>query len=454
MIETTEFYKQVSERVPGYRSFLAAQGVTADLPFEHLPLTTKQNYLLEYPIEELCWDNSLQECHLIGSSSGFSKSGSVFWPKRPHDEAKYLEGLEQMLALNYGINRKRTLILCCMALGTWFAGVTITSALRVIAASGRLPITVCTPGLNLAEAVEIYSRFHKNFEQSLWITNPSNIGLISALLNKKGVDVPPGSCFFPVVGEYFSESFREAQTIRYRHAPDTPFVIWTGYGSADTGDIGVETAATIRLRKFIHADHGLRQQLFSSDDTPMLLEMNPNCLVEILDGQIVVSKDQLVPLLRYNTGDEGGLLHKSELAQNRSLTSELLDVLPETVLFVRGRASNAIIFYGTNLNIQDINQHFLSLPPEMGYSGLFTVCQVVQGEVTMFEFTVLVDGAIDPSLAEDYQTSLLQYLRGQSLEFEAKYANLTRSIGEDLIKLKLEELTATTGSIKHRYIID
>jgi phenylacetate-CoA ligase len=186
----------------------------------------------------------------------------------------------------------------------------------------------------------------------------------------------------------------------------------------------------------------------------MLLEMNPNCLVEILDGQIVVSKDQLVPLLRYNTGDEGGLLHKSELAQNRSLTSELLDVLPETVLFVRGRASNAIIFYGTNLNIQDINQHFLSLPPEMGYSGLFTVCQVVQGEVTMFEFTVLVDGAIDPSLAEDYQTSLLQYLRGQSLEFEAKYANLTRSIGEDLIKLKLEELTATTGSIKHRYIID
>lgn len=454
-MDTVEsFSRQVIERVPGYRRFLASHGIPESAPFKELPLLTKQNYLLEYPIEELCWDGSLQDCHLIGSSSGFSKSGSVFWPKRPQDEAQYLETLEQMMTLNYGIDRKRTLIICCMALGTWFAGVTITSAFRVIASSGRLPITVCTPGLNLAEAVEIYARFYTNFEQVLWITNPSNIGLISALISRKELEVPPGSCFFPAVGEYFSESFREAQAVRYKHAPDAPFVVWTGYGSADTGDIGAETAATIRLRKFIHADSALRQQLFGSDDTPMLLATNPKARIEILDGQIVVTKEQLVPLVRYNTADEGGLLHKADLARDLVLPEGLLAELPETVLFVRGRASNAIIFYGTNLNVQDINQHFLGLPQEMRYSGLFTVRRVTQGEVTLFEFTVLVEGPADPALTGCYHASLLQYLRGQSLEFEAKYANLTRSIGEDLIKLRLEELTATTGTIKHRYIID
>lgn len=448
------FARQVCARVPGYRRFLAVHGAGVDTAFEALPLQTKQNYLLEYPIEELCWDGNLGDCHLIGSSSGFSKSGSVFWPKRPQDEAQYLESLERMLALNYGIDRKRTLILCCMALGTWFGGMTITAALRVIAASGRLPITVCTPGLNLAEAVDVYARFYPNFQQVLWITNPSNIGLISALISRKELEVPPGSCFFPVVGEYFSEAFRESVAARYHHQPDAPFVVWTGYGSADTGDIGVETAATIRFRKFVHADSALRQQLFGSDDTPMLLALNPKAQVEILDGQIVVTKDQLVPLVRYNTGDEGGLLPTAALARELSLPADLLAELPETLLFVRGRASNAIIFYGTNLNVQDINQHFLGLPREMRYSGLFTVRRVIQGEVTLFEFTVLVEGEVDPVLTHSYHASLLQYLRGQSLEFEAKYANLTRSIGEDLIKLKLEELTATTGTIKHRYIID
>ncbi len=454
MDNAKDFSQRVFDNVPGYRSFLASQSASIESPFEELPLQTKQNYLLEYPIEELCWNGKLGNCHLIGSSSGFSKSGSVFWPKRPEDEIKYLDSLEQMLINNYGIDTDRTLIICCMALGTWFGGMTITAALRVIAASGRLPITVCTPGLNLAEGVDIYSRFYTNFTKVLWITNPSNIGLISALIAKQGIAVPPGSCSFPVVGEYFSETFRESIAKRYGHEQDAPFVVWTGYGSADTGDIAVETAATIRLRKYIHADTGLRKRLFGTDDTPMILALAPKAHVELLDNRIVVTKDQLVPLVRYNTGDEGGLLKKAELAGLWGIPKEILENLPDTVLFVRGRASNSIIFYGTNLNVQEINQHFLGLPREMAYSGLFTVRKVTQGDVSVFEFTILVENLGDATLAGQYHDTLLSYLRGQSLEFEAKYSNLTRSIGEDLIRVKVEELTASTGAIKHRYIID
>lgn len=454
MNDVKEFAQRVFECVPGYRSFLESSAASIDDPFAELPLQTKQNYLLEYPIEELCWNGSLGNCHLIGSSSGFSKSGSVFWPKRPEDEKKYLDALEQMLLQNYGIDRDRTLIICCMALGTWFGGMTITAALRVIAASGRLPITICTPGLNLAEAVEIYARFSGNFTKVLWITNPSNISLITALIARKGINVPPGSCFFPVVGEYFSESFREAVAGRYGHADREPFVVWTGYGSADTGDIAVETAATIRLRKFFHGNRELRRQLFDSDDTPMLLALAPKAHVEILDDRIVVTKDQLVPLVRYNTGDEGGILEKAELGRGGTVPMDLLGELPERILFVRGRASNSIIFYGTNLNVQEINQHFLELPREMSYSGLYTVRKVEQDDVTLFEFKVFVESLGDDTLAERYHASLLGYLKGRSLEFEAKYSNLTRSLGEELIRVEVEELTGSMGAIKHRFIIE
>ena len=448
------FARKVMASVPGYRSFLRGQGGSCSGPFEGLPLQTKQNYLLQYPIEELCWNGAIDNCHLIGSSSGFSKSGSVFWPKRPKDENRYLDSLEQMLVQNHAIDRERTLIICCMALGTWFGGMTITAALRVIAATGRLPITICTPGLNLAEAVEIYSRFYPNFSKVLWITNPSNIGLISALIAKNDIVVPPGSCSFPVIGEYFSETFRESIAKRYGHNPDAPFVVWTGYGSADTGDIAVETAVTIRLRKYIHHNAEMRKSLFGTADTPMILELAPKAHVELLDNRIVVTKDQLVPLVRYNTGDEGGLLKKETLEQLWNVPKDILVNLPETVLFVRGRASDSIIFYGTNLNVQEINRHFLGLPREMAYSGLFTVRKVEQADVSIFEFTILVDNLGDGELAHQYQDALICYLKGQSLEFETKYSNLTRSIGENLIRVQVEELTGATGAIKHRYIID
>lgn len=454
MENVKSFAQRVFDGVPGYRGFLESRGASISRSFGELPLLTKQNYLLEHPVEELCWNGSLGDCHLIGSSSGFSGSGSVFWPKRPEDESRYLDSLETMLVRNYGIDKGRTLIMCCMALGTWFGGMAITAALRIIAARGSLPITVCTPGLNLAEAVEIYSRFSAGFTRVLWITNPSSISLISALIRRKGVAVPPGSCSFPVVGEYFSETFRESLAERYGHDINDPFVAWTGYGSADTGDIAVETAATIRLRKFLHGNAETGKVLFGSDDTPMLLELSPKAHVEIVDGSIVVTKDQLIPLVRYDTGDQGGLLEKRELERLGPVPDRLLTELPEQVLFVRGRASNSIIFYGTNLNVQDINRHFLQLPREYGYSGLFTVRRVDRGDVSRFDFTVMVEGPGDAALAGRYHESLLGYLKGRSLEFEAKYSNLTRSIGEDLITVQVDELSGSTGAIKHRFIID
>lgn len=448
------YARDVAQRVPGYRQFLAAHGADGVTAFTQLPLTTKQNYLLQYPIAELCWDASLGHCHIIGSSSGFSQSGSVFWPKRPEDEGGYLKAIETMLTSHYGIDRKRTLILCCMAFGTWFGGMAITSALRVLATEGRLPMTVATPGLNLAEAVEIYVRFHASFEQTLWITNPSNIGLITSLLGQKGVTPPAGSCSFPVVGEYFSEASREATARRYGHPQEAPFVVWTGYGSADTGDIAVETAATIALRKFFHHRPELAQQWFDSREVPMLLTPSPSALVEIIDGLIVVTKDQLVPLVRYNTGDCGGMLSRAALSSLPDLAADTLAALPEHILFVHGRASNAVVFYGTNLDVHEIDRFLLDLPQDMAYAGLFTIRCETQEDITHLDLNIMVERDDDPALAGRYHGALRDFLMAKSLEFETKYTRLSHAVGEELIRVSIQRADARTGAIKHRHIIE
>ena len=298
-------------RVPAYRAFLNSRGAGPDTPWAEVPLTTKKNYLLVNEVADLCWDGTLAGCHLIGASSGFSRAGSVFWPKRPKDEQSYVEGIETMLVEHYAIDQRRSLVFVCLAFGTWFGGMQLATALRTLAATGRHPLTVTLPGLNLGEAVEIYRRFAGAYEQVLWITNPSNVTLISALLSRAGIQPPPGSVSFPVVGEYFSEAFRERVAERFGHHRDAPFCLWTGYGSADAGPIGVETTATISVRKHIYRRPAVSQALFGTTDTPMLLLPAPGALIECVNGRIVVSKDLAIPLIRYDTGNVGGIFPAS-----------------------------------------------------------------------------------------------------------------------------------------------
>jgi phenylacetate-CoA ligase len=454
MMSSQTLLTEAFARVPAYRAFLAARGAGLDTPWESLPLTTKKDYLLANEVADLCWDGAVDGCHVIGASSGFSRSGSVFWPKRPKDEGAYVEGFEGMLIERYAIDRRRTLAFVCLAFGTWFAGMQIATGLRTLAASGRHPLTAALPGLNLGEAVEIYRRFSGAYEQVLWITNPSNVSLIATLLERAGVAPPPGRISFPVVGEYFSEAFRERVAERFGHPASAPFCVVTGYGSADAGGLGDESEATIALRKHIFHRPALSQALFSTADTPMLLEPMPGALLECIDGRIVVSKDLAIPLVRYDTGDAGGLMPRARLAEIPDLPAEVAAALPETVLYVYGRASDAIVFYGANLMIQDINRHFLSLPQTFGYGGLFEVKPCSRDGVTTFAFTVYAHGSDDAARRAHYADSLIAFLKGHSLEFAAKYDPLCASLGEPLITVALADPATLPARTKHRFVVE
>ena len=445
--------ERVAARVPAYGRFLAEQGASTADSWLNLPLTNKVNYLLKHPLPDLCWDGSLHDCHLIGSSSGFSKTGSVYWPKRPEDESNYLALVEQTMIQCHGIDQRKTLIFICLAFGTWIGGMQLASVMRTLAASGRHPLTVATPGLNLSEAVEIYQQFGSRYDQVLWITNPSNASIIISLLAELKNPPPPASLYFPVVGEYFTETFREDVAKRTQHPTTEPFVLWTGYGSADTGDLGMETRETIQLRKFFHHHPKMSQQFFGHGNTPMLLAPSAKSYLEVVDGNLVVTKDQLVPLVRYDTKDSGGLLQTADLT-DCSLPEGLLESLPETLLFIRGRVSDAVVFYGTNLMMGDLADFFLQLPKHFCYGGFFKVKPDQSRGFAVFHFTVYITGQATQSLEEQYTESLITFLQNESLEFKTKYEVLCRSVQRPLISVELNEKKPAQGMIKHKYIIE
>ncbi|NOX15566.1 MAG: phenylacetate--CoA ligase, partial [Epsilonproteobacteria bacterium] len=260
-------FEKTRKKLRAYQDFLKENSIKEIKNWEDIPICNKQNYLLKYPIEDLAKDD-ISKAFLIGTSSGFSKSGSVFWLKESVDEEAYLRAVKKLLIDNYAIDKKKTLIIVSLAFGTWIGGIQLAATLRNLAASME-SVSIATPSLDIKEACEISKKFGKFYETILWVVNPSSINIIYSLL-KDEKSLLNGKIVFPVVGEYFSENFREDIALKFGHKKDYPFALRTGYGSADAGDLGIESKATIILRKFLNQNRDLCMELFSQNEAPMM----------------------------------------------------------------------------------------------------------------------------------------------------------------------------------------
>ena len=450
MMDKFLFFEEIKKTVPAYGKFLKEHGVLKKeiRNWDEIPVISKENYLLKYRVEETVREGEMDKCFLIGASSGFSKKGSVFWLKGAVDEDAYLNALEEFFKQFYSIDRKKTLIIVSLAFGTWIGGIQIACTMRQLAVKTGYPLTSTFPGLDLEEGALIVKRFQKSFDQILWITNGSNIPIIYSLL-KDDADLLNGKVFFPVVGEYFTENYRENIAQKFGHKRDEESVLWTGYGSADTGDLGIESKASIALRKFFLRNPDLCKAVFNSEDVPMILEKSSDAFIEILDQNIIVTKDQLIPLVRYNTKDSGGLLAKSVLTGK--IPEPLYSRLPDKLLYVFGRVSDSIIFYGTNLKIPEINNFLNALGKEYKYSGLFEIEEKEVDGITIFKFTVYTDDK-DEGKEKAYRDALIRFLKSYSREFNAKYDNLVKSSKQELIQVAIAAVGEKSSVTKHRFI--
>ncbi len=443
-----DLFKNVRKSVKGYGRFLSEHNIKEVDHWEDIPIINKQNYLLTYPINELIRENTFDKCFLIGASSGFSKSGSVLWLKESLDEEDYIEKVKNLFIDNYSIDKKSTLVIVSLAMGTWIGGMQLACTFRSLA--GKTDgMVVATPGIDLKESAHIAKEFGGMFDQLVWVTNPSSINILYSLLRDEK-DLLNGKVYFAVVGEYFTESFREKTAVKFGHDPDNVYVAKTGYGSADTGDLGIESRETILLRKFLNRNPVISKKLFNDENPPMLFEKNNIALMETIGDNLVVTKDQFVPLIRYNTKDTGGIIGK-EIFQHTDINKELYASLPDEILYVFGRVSDSIVFYGTNLNIYSSGDFLDTLDETFCYGGLYEVKKIEKDDVEFLEFTIFVLEEKD-GLEEKYQKALIAFLKASSNEFMAKYDKLSSAINEELVKVKIEPITNKNLAKKHHTV--
>ncbi|WP_132122899.1 phenylacetate--CoA ligase family protein [Actinocrispum wychmicini] len=345
-------FQSVAATVPAYQRFLAAAGVDpaavrtmAD--FQRLPFTTKDTYQRRYPLPQLCRDGRLDGCDMIALSSGSSGTPTI-WPRDLGDELHIADRFEQVFRDGFDAADVSTLAVVCFPLGTWVGGLFTTACVRHLAAKGYR-ITVAAPGNNKAEILRVVPELAPHFDQVVLLGYPPFI--------KDVID--SGTWSWPIrmvfAGEVFSEEWRDLVAQR-AGVTDPVRHMASLYGTADAGVLGNETPQSVSIRRFLAGRPDLARELFGDSRLPTLAQYDPaSRYFECVDGTLLFSGDNGVPLVRYHIADEGGLVSHPDLMDFCSRNGFTPVPGPSSpFVFVFGRSLFTVSFFGANIYPENV----------------------------------------------------------------------------------------------------
>jgi phenylacetate-CoA ligase len=457
-----ELFHDVARNVPAYALFLAEHDIDPDDirsfdDFTNLPLVDKRNYHSQYPLRDLCRHGRLEANDFVAVSSG-STGQPTFWPRFVTDEFAITRRFEQAFHDSFRADERRTLAIVCFALGTWVGGMFTTSCCRHLAARGY-PLMVASPGNNVAEILRVVQRLAPEFEQTVLLGYPPFLKDVIDAGVAGGLD---WSTFHPrlvMAGEVFSEEWRTLVGQRMG-APDPCFNSVSLYGTADAGVLGNETPLSIAIRRFLASHPEAARELFGESRLPTLVQYDPRSrFFEAIEGTLLFTGDNGIPLVRYHIADSGGVIPFSAMLDHLAAwefdpRTELGDrgVRPMPFAYVFGRADFTISYFGANVFPENVTVGLEQPPIDAWVTGKF-VMQVREDEDRNAYLSIVVELA--PDVAPDGNTSaaigesILRHLLRLNSEF-AHYVPAERQMPRIELATRGDPAYFPIG-VKHRY---
>ena len=352
-------FQDARARVPAYARFLAEHGapaadVLSRAEFERLPTPTKANYYRQHPLPALCRDGRLEHSDFVAVSSG-STGEPAIWPRFVSDELGTAERFEQVLADGFRAHERRTLGVVCFALGSCVGGMYTTMACRHVAAKGY-PLTLVTPGNNVAEILRVVRALAPHFEQTVLLGYPPFLKDVIDAGCADGVRWAEHHLRLVTAGEVFSETWRALVSERMG-SPELAVSTASLYGTADGGVLANETPLSITIRRFLAEEPTAARELFGEPRLPTLCQYDPcHRFFEAEGDELLFTGDGGAPIVRYRILDRGGIVgHDAMLAFCRDHGRDPLATLgavrarEQPFVFVFGRTGFAVSFYGANV---------------------------------------------------------------------------------------------------------
>ena len=310
-----KIFQLAVQEVPAYKDFLQKQNINPDKirtleDLKKLPILDKKNYIQKYPINKRCLNGTLAGKYTVEKSASTTGS-SYFWPRLFEEDELFPKYIEYSFVQFYGIDKKSTLVILTLALGTWTSGEKMAQALRMTAVENGFPLTVVTPGANLEEVIEIVKNLSPYYDQTIIVGYPPFIKTAIDEGIKQKIDWKKLNVRLGLGGEGYSEQWREYMGEKIGLPQKDLLGISGGYGAADLGmSVGREYPITVLIRKLAYKDKKLAKALFGEENLlPSFLQYNPaSFYIEEVNGELIFTVKTGTPLVRYNIHDRGGVL--------------------------------------------------------------------------------------------------------------------------------------------------
>ncbi len=469
--QSLNIFQKASRMVPAYKVFIEQNninpnGIVKYEDFLSLPTISKSNYLKVFPRQDLLYHNISLPPSVFTSTSG--STGKPFYFLR-----NYLVDLRCSVLMEEFIrqgNKKmpNTLVIVCFGMGVWIGGLITFRAFDMLSRRNNFPISIITPGINKKEIIGILEELTDEYDQIVFAGYPP---LIKDIIDEsERLQLPfllTKKIKIKFAAEAISEGLREYLAVKTNMKNmyiDTVNV----YGSADIGAMAVESTTSILIKKLLQSNKKAFKDIFTiTNKIPTLAQYNPNFVsFEAVNGNVLLTSDNILPLIRYEIGDRGGVFSYDEL--EKKLQNYGIDIRSEArklkideyiskqpFVYIYERDDLSTTLYGLSIYPEWIRNAMYHATPQKHITGKFTIItQFDKGNNQYLELNIELkkDGAVSEELMYLIKNLVIASLKESSSEY-CELVNHVKERAHPRIKFwPYEDLLHFQPGIKQKWV--
>jgi phenylacetate-CoA ligase len=464
-------FRSCAQKVPAYGDFLRSARIdpasvrTID-DLRKVPSVDKNNYLRAHPLERLCANGSLSSGSVVFTSTSGSTGDSFYFPRDKAIDLRSSVYHEMFLKNSRTPENGSTLVVVCFGMGVWIGGIITYQAFKMIS-ERSYRLAIITPGVNKGEIFAALKCVAPKYDQVILCGYPPFMKDVVDEASARGIDWKKINVKMIFAAETVSETFRDhiAERVGVKDVYRDTMNI---YGSADLGTMAEETPLCILIRRLALANEALYKKLFKeASRLPTLAQFHPGFInFDCVDGRVFCTSDSVMPLVRYEIGDNGGVMDFDEVEkifaeEGLNLIDEvkkvgLADSLSELpFIYIYERTDLSAKFYGAIVYPEHVRGGLLDAGLQDHITGKFTMS--VKHDDNMDEYleinVELKPGANgSDELAHDVSKRVFDSLTAKSAEYKNNADMFSAKVQPKIIFWPHEHPTHFRSGAKQKWV--
>jgi phenylacetate-coenzyme A ligase PaaK-like adenylate-forming protein len=462
-------FHRAARQVPAYKDFLKKHHIsplkikTLD-DFQSVPVVDKNNYLRRYPLEKLVWPDALH-LPLVWTATSGSTGEPFYFPRNESLDIQYSSTVKSFLD-NSSYGSGSTLVIIGFGMGVWIGGLITYKAYEIAARAHNYPVSILTPGINKKEIFHALRQLSPNFSQTILVGYPPFVKDILDSGREEKIDFNKINLRLHFAAEAFTEQFRD-YLAKAGHIKDVCRDTMNIYGSADIGAMAFETPLSILTRRTAmeQKSHRLFSALFGNIlRTPTLAQYDSRHITfEAPNGEILLTGNNALPLIRYAIGDRGGTksfedietayeasdLKSATVARENGLTGSVQKM---PFVYIYERADFSTKLYGATIFPEHIRAGLAHRQVQPLATGKFTMMTKSKKNHDQYlEIVVELKNGVKSSkrTMKIIQNRLLESL----LKNNNNYGSMPRKVTPVVVLKKYEDPAYFKPGIKQKWVL-